>query len=86
MIAARNPARFAPMALISIAALTLPQPVEANGLVMSLCGGASLTIPIPGAPPAPNEKGCCKGCHSSSDRRKKKDSGYGNGGHDDGCC
>ena len=81
MIAARHPARFAPMALLSIAALTLPQPATASGLVMSLCGGASLTIPIPGAPPVPDDKGCCKGCHSSSDRRKKKD-----GSHDDHCC
>ena len=81
MIAARNPGRFAPIALLSIAALTLPQPATAGGLVMSLCGGASLTIPIPGAPPAPDDKGCCKGCHSSNDRRKKKDQH-----NDDGCC
>jgi hypothetical protein len=74
-------ARFAPIALLSIAALTLPQPAAANGLLMSLCGGASVTIPIPGAPITPDDKGCCKGCHSSSDRRKKKD-----GNHDDGCC
>ena len=75
------PRHFARVAVISIAALTLPQPVTANGLVMSLCGGASMTVPIPGAPPVQDDKGCCKGCHSSSDRRKKKD-----GGHDDGCC
>lgn len=83
MIAARNPARYAPMALLSIAALALPQPVVASssGLLMSLCGGASITLSIPGAPKIPNDKGCCKGCHSSSDRRKKKD-----GVHDDGCC
>ncbi len=80
MIAARNPRNYLPMALLSIAALTLPQPATASGLVMSLCGGASMTIPIPGAPPVPDDKSCCKGCHSSSDRRKKKD-----GSHDD-CC
>ncbi len=81
MIAARNPRNYLPMALLSVAALTLPQPATAGGLVMSLCGGASLTIPIPGAPPARDDKSCCKGCHASNDRRKKKDQG-----HDDGCC
>lgn len=83
MIAARNPRRYVPMALLSIVALALPQPATASGsgLLMSLCGGSSITLPIPGAPSIPNDKGCCKGCHSSSDRRKKKEMGP-----NDGCC
>lgn len=72
MIATRNPRNYVPVALLSIAALTVPQPATASGLVMSLCGGASLTIPIPGAPPMRDDKTCCKGCHASSDRRKKR--------------
>ncbi len=81
MMFARAPRTFFPVALLSIAALTLPAPVTANGLAMSLCGDANMTVPIPGAPPVQDDKGCCKGCHSSSDRRKKKDRV-----HDDGCC
>ncbi len=81
MIESRNPRNYLPVALLSAAALALPQPASAGGLIMSLCGGASMTIPIPGAPLTPDDKGCCKGCHSTSDRRKKKDQG-----HDDRCC
>ena len=84
----RHPRNYWPTAMISIAALSLPQPAMAGGpaLLMSLCGGASMTIPIPGAPPIPDEKGCCKGCHASSDRRKKKAVAHNNAGDDDDCC
>lgn len=62
---------FATAAMIP--AMIGPAPAKAGAeLVMALCNGGTITLPVTGGntPPGPAQGPCCaKGCHTS-DRRK----------------
>lgn len=64
--------------LFGALALAMPSsPMSANALSAAICGlpGATIEIPIGGAPMVPDH-GCCKGaCHSVCERKQPKREG-----------
>lgn len=63
-------------ALALVPAMVGPLQAEAHGLAVPLCGGGSVSLPVPGrdAPPGPAQGPCCaKGCQSDSRRKRLAD-------------
>ncbi len=59
-----------------IPAVAMPQSgfakAGSNGLIVALCGGGTVTVPLDGpAAPGNGSSPCCaKGCHSGSSRKR----------------
>ncbi|MFC4254378.1 hypothetical protein GRI97_03000 [Altererythrobacter xixiisoli] len=69
---------FGPLAAMAalIPAMTGPLPADARSwLVLPLCSGGSVSMPIDRtAPPADGSGPCCaKGCHAGDQRKKRFD-------------
>lgn len=65
----RKLALFGALALVP----AMVGPLEARSLILPLCGGAALAIPMPArdAPAGPPQGPCCaKGCHCDSKRKR----------------
>lgn len=58
--------------LALIPAIVGPPQSGSRTIVVTLCEGGAMTIPLGGAPSGPEGKGACceKGCHSSSSRKR----------------
>lgn len=66
--------RILTLAIVA-SALAMPSaPAVSGSLIVKLCGGGSVTIPMErNKPPSPSDHGCCKGvCHFGDDRRKRR--------------
>lgn len=60
-----------------VPAMVGPQPAPQGGagvIVLALCNGGSITVPVDQTPPASGTQPCCaKGCHSAERKRKQAD-------------
>jgi hypothetical protein len=59
-------------ALVAIVPAMLGPPHGGGGtLMLTLCGGGTLAVEIPGDPaPRPDSQACVKGCHSGCSRKR----------------